>query len=126
MGWYVKTGLAGYGADLEEWDEPTRSWQGLCYSLEFELRDAADRAVEMAAIFAEQGEYELAYRSRVKADELEVLKANLDWDKRLGAPLYAGDEDKLAETMESIVAENFPLDLDVEGRIRLYVLDEEV
>lgn len=118
---YVKTGLAGYGPDLEPEDEPFENLADLCYAIRDELDRSVDSLVEMAQYHASQEDFELAYHSRALADELTILMANLDYDKRLQAPLYAGDASKLDETVRRIIVETFPLDIDAERNTRLYV-----
>lgn len=48
-GFYVKTGLAGYGPDLDETDTPCMSWDDVASLIADELDQAADFAAEGAS-----------------------------------------------------------------------------
>lgn len=125
MGTFVKFGLAGYGPELDPEDRPLDSVQSVCYAIRDELDRSIEQLYDRAPREAEAGDFEAAYGARVLADELDIMRRNLDWDKRATAPLYVGNSDALEADMARLIAENFPLDVDLEGYSRLYVWEAE-
>lgn len=116
---YVKFGIAGYGPDLTEEDVAYDDVASLCQAIRWDLDHAIDVLAEEWGIAKEQDDAEAYMAARELADELETLRANLDYEKRMEAPLYVGRRDVLDESMLLIIEENFPVDV---GRYsRLYV-----
>lgn len=122
---YVKTGLAGYGPDLDSEDEPFETTADVAAAIVWELNSYADYLEQGASGHAEQEDWEAAWKAHAKADELATLAMNLDYDKRSKAPLYVDNSALLDETVERIITETFPLDLDPDGYgvQRLYVFN---
>lgn len=118
---YVKTGLAGYGPDLEPEDTGYVTLEETCEAIRDELSSLADFLIEGANIAGDEEDYEEAWKTAKLAESLETLRANLDYAGRSKAPLYRDNGALLDETMERIIGENFPLDVSLNGYTRLYV-----
>jgi hypothetical protein len=110
-------GLPGYGPDASDDNYGVSdSWPQVAYELKRMLEESADSAGDQAEAYANAGDYEEAWNTRKHADEMYNLAANLD-NKRKHAPLYEGNPQLWAETLEKIVTENFPYDVDQSCRI---------
>lgn len=118
---YVKVGIAGYGPDLHEEDEPYDDVQSVCEAIRYELADCIDMLAEDWIAAKVGGDAEHYMAARELADSLETLRANLDYDKRIQAPLYAGRPESLDATMLATIDATFPLTVDTYGTARLYV-----
>lgn len=117
---HVKVGMAGYGPDLDEYDEPYTGIREILDAISYELNESSDRAEEFAHIAAEGHDYEAAWKSHLLAEELDVMRHNLNYDSRLGAPLFVDQPDLLVESMAHIIDTEFPLGVDTHYA-RLYV-----
>jgi hypothetical protein len=118
-GYYVKTGLAGYGPDLDENDYPAMSWESLASEVASELSAMADFAMEGAYLAGDvEGDYQRAWQEFKRSESLAMLAAELD-SERANAPLYTGRPELWHATIYSIVSARFPLD--VSDNTRLYV-----
>lgn len=120
---YVKVGFAGYGPDLDPEDTgiETDDIRGVCNAIRYELDSIADSENDVAEMYAEQGDFEDAWLTHKLGDAMGILAMNLDYDRRAKAPMYANDHGDLDVTMERIIGENFPLDIEIHGSRRLYV-----
>lgn len=129
-GYYIKTGLAGYGPDLDETDEPvTDGWETLADVIADELARAADFAFEGAEICGTQADetgnlelYRDAWRAFKRSEELRVLAATFD-NARKDAPLYAGRPELWHATIYDLTVRHFPVD--VYDHSRLYIWECE-
>ena len=140
-GYYVKTGLAGYGPDLESEDYPvTDGWEALADVIAEELRNAADYAYDGASIAGDQADeqysrvdsdgstvaaldlYRDAWHAFKQSGELRTLAATFD-NSRKDAPLYAGRPDLWHATIYDLIGRHFPVD--VYDHSRLYVWECE-
>lgn len=122
---YVKVGMAGYGPDLHEYDEPYDDVAALCEAIREELSHVIDGLADDWSAAKASGDTEHYMAARELADELEVLRANLDYATRRTAPLYVRDPDVLDVTMLGIIDSTFPVTVDTYGNVRLYVWDAE-
>ena len=75
FGFYVHTGLAGYGPDLEDGDYPARSWEDVASQVAWELRSAADFSHEGARVLADQAKE--AYEAAQRGEDGVVAAADL-------------------------------------------------
>jgi hypothetical protein len=116
-------GIPGYGPDASN-DSYTISatWPDVADDLKRRLEESADGEGDSAAAYAEAGDYETAWNTRKHADEMYNLAAQLD-NQRQHAPLYEGQPELWAKTIERIVAENFPYD--VNSGLRIYAWDSD-
>lgn len=122
-GYYVKTGLAGYGPELDESDMPAPTWESVANYIYSELGYAADSAMENAYTAGDtEGDYERAWKEFKRSENLGALAAELD-NKRAKAPLYAGRTKLWHATIYSIINARFPLD--ISDNTRLYVWECE-
>jgi len=120
-GFYVKTGLAGYGPDLEPDDMPAASWEDVAGQVAWELRSAAEFSHEGAIIRADQAReaYDRArsdYYVRIQAGNWQAVADGYHeaWaDLRLGWEL-----DDLAATFEVLAETENPAPL-YQGRPEL-------
>lgn len=115
---YVKTGLAGYGPELDPEDEPV-ALEDLDFVLADELERCADYADEAARGLAEAGDYEAAWREHERAEALAVQALNFS-PKRREAPLYAGDLPKWLQTVTLQLEQTFPLDIGPHERLYVW------
>jgi len=147
-GFYVKTGLAGYGPDLEPDDMPAASWEDVALQIAYELGNAADFSAEDASTQADQARaaydqanrvrnsgpypwqhiaeaYHEADEARRLADELDNLKTEFEALAEADdpAPLYQGRPELRHARIWDLVSEQFPLD--ISHNSRLYVWEGE-
>jgi len=123
FGYYVKTGLSGYGPDLEPDDMPARSWESVASEIAWELIQAADYAMEGAYIAGDtEGDYERAWKEFKRSEFLASVAQELN-NERANAPLYAGRPELWHATIHSIITARFPLD--ISDNTRLYVWECE-
>lgn len=122
---YVKVGITGYGPDLDESDEPFDDVAALCSAIVWEINDTIGRLADEWSMLKAIGDAEGYMAARELADSLEILAANLNYERRAQAPLYRTNRAKLDGTMLGIVDATFPLDVDVDGNHRLYVWTAE-
>jgi len=151
-GFYVKTGLAGYGPDLEPDDMPAASWEDVAGQVAWELRSAAEFSHEGAIIRADQARE--AY-DRVRSDYFARTQAG-NWqavadtyheawaDLRLGweldslastfeslanagdpAPLYQGRPELRHARIWDLVAGQFPYDISHNSRLYVWECEED-
>lgn len=119
FGYYVKTGLTGYGPDLDESDSPAGSWEGVASEISEELHHAADFAMEGAYIAGDmEGDYERAWKQFKLSENLNVKAMEFD-NKRAETPLYAGRPELWHATIHSMITNEFPLD--ISDNSKLYV-----
>jgi len=124
QGYIAAYGIPGYGPDASDSGYyGSETWQGLADDLKRMLEESAEGENDSAAMYAESGDYETAWNTRKRADEMYNLAANLD-NKRQDAPLYRGNPQLWAETIERIVGENFPYD--VNDSTRIYAWEGEI
>jgi hypothetical protein len=117
QGWIAAYGIPGYGPDASDsgyYESETLT--GLADDLKRMLEESADSEGDSAVMYAESGDYETAWNTRQRADAMYNLAANLNNDRQ-HAPLYAGKPELWAETLERIVGENFPYDVNNSTRI---------
>jgi hypothetical protein len=126
---YVKAGFAGYGPDLDTEDSgiPSDDVRAIADAVRWELDSEADALEQVAEIAGAAGDYETAWKSHQHAARLEGLRANLDHERRASAPLYVDDPAALDDALHRILTDRFPwgVDLDPDGRRRLYVWEAE-
>ena len=118
---HIAHGVTGYGPELEPDDMPLEGVREVCGAIVDELASDAGMLEEDAAAMAEAGDYESAWKSHARADELLALAMNLDYDRRATAPLYVDDVPALEGTMLRIIRETFPLEISSGPAITLYV-----
>src|SRR5262249_1096761 len=151
-GFYVKTGLAGYGPDLESDDLPATSWEDVALQIAYELgsaadfnaegasaladraREADDRAHEHFRLYAQAGAWENiaeayheADEARRLADELGNLKTTFDSLAEADdpAPLYQGRPELRHARIWNLVSEQFPLDISHNSRLYVWECEED-
>lgn len=117
---HVAYGIAGYGPDADENTPTLESWEDVADYLHSELREVSDMVAEDANMLAESGAYEDAWNTLKRADDVDMLRANLD-PRRAQAPLYRDDAAAWRDTIQRTIGEHFPLD--TIGASRLYVWD---
>jgi hypothetical protein len=149
-GFYVKTGLAGYGPDLDESDYPAQSWEDVAHQVAWELNTSADFNAEGASALADQAReaydrergahdearadadwrgiaetYHDADEARRLANELDSLRTDFEnLAKELNpAPLYQGRPELRHARIWDLLTSRFPLD--VSDNTRLYVWECE-
>lgn len=116
-------GLPGYGPDASDDNYGvSETWPQVADELRRMLEESAEGEDDSAEGYADAGDYETAWNTRKHADEMWNLAANLD-NKRQHAPLYDGRPDLWAKTIERIVPENFPYD--VNSSCRIYAWESE-
>lgn len=121
MRYITAYGIPGYGPDASDDSySMCETWPDVADDLKRRLEECADSEGDSAESYADAGDYETAWNTRKHADEMYNLAANLD-NKRQHAPLYEGQPDLWAETIERIVAEHFPYD--VNDSTRIYAWD---
>ena len=119
--WYVKHGLAGYGPDLDEEDEPSEEPEFEISSL---LERDAESAEELAHSLADDGRFEDAWREHARSEELANIAANFNPD-RASAPLYVDNAPLWRETVARMIGETFPLDVSESERLYVWEANEE-
>lgn len=117
---YVKTGLAGYGPDLDDEDTGHTDIDSILASIDYELQQSAEMLHEDAATASATEDFKRYHDARELADHLDGVRANFD-PKRRNAPLFTtGGVDFDTHIWEHI-ERDFPVAVDVDGNIRLYV-----
>lgn len=117
-------GIPGYGPDASDGNFSVMdTWPDVADELVRMLQESADSAGDDAAASAENGDYETAWKTRTHADEMYNLAAQLN-NERQHAPLYEGKPELWAQTIERIVAENFPYDVDASTRLYCWQSDD--
>jgi hypothetical protein len=122
--WHIASGLAGYGPDGTDGYSTATDMQNLAYSVAEELQSFAGYNDDSARCLAEAGDYKEAWQTMMLAESLSALFHNLDYDKRLQAPLYVNDAAALDASIERIVEETFPLDVSYNTRLYVWQCDE--
>ena len=146
FGFYVHTGLAGYGPDLEDDDYPARSWEDVASQVAWELRSAADFSHEGARVLADQAKeaYEAAQRGEdgvvAAADlyheawtalrlswELGNLAANFEnlANAESPAPLYQGRPELRHARIWDLLTSQFPLNISHNSRLYVFECEED-
>ena len=116
-------GIPSYGPDASDDNYGVcETWPQVVDELRRMLEESADGEGDSAESYAEAGDYETAWKTRKHADEMYNLAANLD-NSRQHAPLYEGQPELWAETVERIVSENFPYD--VTSGCRIYAWEDD-
>jgi hypothetical protein len=150
FGFYVKTGLAGYGPDLEPEDMPATSWEDVALQVAGELSHMAEFNDQGASALADQAReayqeasrykitapvaetwrsiadtYHEADEARRLADELSNLAANFTnlAESEDPAPLYQGRPELRHARIWDLIGEHMPMD--VSHNTRLYVWECE-
>ena len=118
---FVAHGATGYGPELEPDDMPLEGVREICEAIRWELASDADMLEDDAAAMADSGDYEGAWKSHARADELLTLAMGLEYDRRATAPLYVDDAPALDATMLRIIRETFPLEISSGPATTLYV-----
>lgn len=119
--YHVAYGLAGYGPDASDSDGfPTFESLGdaLSYARD-ELSTDVDSLHISARMLAESEDYKGAWFEMMRAEDLDILRMNLD-PARASAPLYVDDAVAYRALQQSQLAD-FPVD--VSASSRLYVWD---
>lgn len=121
--WHVSSGLCGYGPDggngeflLSE--DP----EGLAQLIFDELDSHMDLVWDTMIAVKDHGGFQEAWRWFDLHQELYVIRQSFSPD-RSSAPLYRDRQELWHETIMSLVTIHFPLDLNPEGTVRLYVWD---
>lgn len=116
-------GLPGYGPDASDDNYGVcEDWPAVADELARMLTESADGEGDSAEAYAAQGDYQTAWETRKHADEMYNLAANLN-NGRANAPLYRGNPELWAETIERIVSEQFPYDVNQSCRIYAWADD---
>ena len=146
FGFYVHTGLTGYGPDLESDDYPARSWEDVARQVAWELRSAADFNHEGATAQADQAAE--AYEAAQRGEDGVVRAADLyheAWaDLRLGwelsnlavtfevladaedpAPLYIDRPELRHARIWDLISKKFPLDISRNSRLYVWECEED-
>lgn len=118
---YVKFGLAGYGPDLTEEDVAYDDVAALCQAIRWDLDASIDMLADEWASAKENGDAEAYMAARELADDLSTLMANLDYERRQGAPIHVHNRDRFDEMMLATIADTFPIEVSTNGYQRLYV-----
>jgi hypothetical protein len=123
MRYILAYGLPGYGPDASDDNfSVATTWRDVADEARRMLEESADQAGDSAAVAANAGDYETAFKTREHADAMFNLAATFD-NKRSEAPLYRGDAAAWDATIERLVGEHFPYDVD--PGCRLYVWESE-
>jgi hypothetical protein len=153
FGFWVHTGLAGYGPDLEPDDYPARSWEAVASQIAWELNSAADFQAEGMSALADQAReaydqgreyfrlhaqmrpgwqdiaemYHDADKARRLADELGTLGQNFSnlSDADNAAPLYAGRPELRHARIWDLIERHFPLDISDNSRLYVWICEED-
>jgi hypothetical protein len=116
-------GIPGYGPDASNDSfSIADNWPDVADDLRRRLEECAEGENDSATMYAEQGDYETAWKTRKHADEMWNLAANLNNDRR-NAPLYKDNPALWDETIKKIIAENFPYD--VNSGLRIYAWEDD-
>lgn len=115
---HIGYGIVGYGPENDDGTPTLDTWEDVADYLHSELSTVVDMIGEDADAHADTGEYETAWHTLKRSDDVDILRRNLDPRRRF-APLYANDPAAWNDTIQRTIADNFPLD--VTGATRLYV-----
>lgn len=124
MRYHVKTGITGYGPDLDESDEPYDGVDAVCMAINDELVAHIDMLAEDADQLGGGGFYEDAWKTAKLADYLDNVRRNFD-PSRANAPLFRGNPKLWHETVSRLIGETFPLDVDLGETRRVYVWEAD-
>lgn len=143
-GFYVKTGLAGYGPDLDESDMPYISWEDIASAIATEFRDMAEFNGQGASATAETAEtlyndpvadaritaleyYRDAWKTLKLAEELDNMAMNFDNLAKTEdvAPLYQGRPELRHARIWNLITEQFPYDVSYNSRLYVWECEEE-
>jgi hypothetical protein len=117
-------GIPGYGPDASDGNYGVHTtWPDVADELARMLEESADSEGDSASAYADAGDYKTAWNTRNHADEMYNLAAQLD-NKRQHAPLYEGNPQLWAETIERIVSDNFAYDVNQSLRIYAWESDD--
>ena len=119
--WYVKIGFAGYGPDLDCEDVGDDTFAGMLETVRWELDSIADCEHDAAEGYADSGDFETAWKTHKLIETFDALRQNLDRETRRRAPLYVDNLAGLDESLATIVAHTFPLEIEIVGSRQLYV-----
>jgi len=141
---WVHTGIAGYGPDLEPDDMPARSWEDVASQISWELDQAADFQAQGASAMADQARDAYEHRQYVcweaiaetyhdadeasrLADELAILKRTFDSlsDADSTAPLYEGRPELRHARIWDLISGKFPLDISDNSRLYVWECEED-
>ena len=122
---YVKTGLAGYGPELDPEDEPCPDVETLCAAIHYELGSEIDGLYQWRDAAYSESDAKTYMLVNHHVEWLEYQRANFDYDHRKDAPLFSGSRDVLDAVILGVVAAEFPLPLDPDGNRKLYVWEAE-
>lgn len=123
MRYIVAYGLPGYGPDASDDNYSVcEDWPSVADECKRMLEESADSEEDGATIAAESRDYETAWKTHKHAEEMYNLAANFNNDRQ-HAPLYEGKPELWAETIERLVSENFPYD--VNQSCRIYAWESE-
>jgi hypothetical protein len=151
FGFYVKTGLAGYGPDLEPEDMPATSWEDVALQVAGELSHMAEFNDQGASALADQAReayepamaspetvsakawadiaytYHEAGEARQLADDLDNLRGTFEVlaESADPAPLYQGRDDLRHARIWDLIGEHFPLDVSHNTRLYVWECDED-
>jgi hypothetical protein len=139
-GFYVKTGLTGYGPDLDESDYPADSWESVATDIASELREmsefnwtGADAEFESAERLYANDErlgaadtYHSALTAHMLSRELDIMAQNFAnlANADNPAPLYAGRPELRHARIWNLITENFPLDVSYNSRLYVWECEE--
>jgi hypothetical protein len=115
----VATGIPGYGPDAANENYAVcGAWPDVADAIRDELQICADMEHDSAESYADSGDYKAAWETHKRVEDMANLAANFD-NARQDAPLYEGQPALWDETIERMVSEHFPYD--VNSSLRLYV-----
>jgi hypothetical protein len=148
FGFWVHTGLAGYGPDLEPDDYPARSWEAVASQIAWELNSAADFQAEGMSATADIARtayddarvsagpdawravaewYHTADEARRLADELGTLSMSFNnlSDADNPAPLYQGQPELRHARIWDLIERHFPLGISDNSRLYVWICEED-
>lgn len=118
--WHVASGQTGCGPETADGVQTAEAPMALAEVVREELQHWVEFEQEGAGLFAAAEDYEKAWFTLQHAEELEILRRNLD-NARSEAPLYQGNQAAWEDTIRQIVtSDQFPVDVN-DGRTRVYV-----
>lgn len=117
-------GIPGYGPDASDDNYSVcETWPQVAAVARRMLAESADGLGDGAEVAAQQGDYETAWKTRARADEMYNLHDTLS-NERANAPLYAGKPELWDAEIERIIGESFPYDVDPGCRIYVWESSE--
>ena len=119
--YHVSTGLPGY---LPNSVHTAESLTQLADVISDELARDASAEYDAAQAHAESGDYEAAWTTLKRSEELETLSRNFSNERR-SAPLYEGRDDLWNETIRRMVDETFPLNISEHESMSVYLCVED-